>query len=179
MSVYFIQAEEGGPIKIGRAADPEKRLKELQTSHHSRLVIRHVLHGNDLLIEGRMHGRFLQHHIRGEWFRPHADLAGFCRAVHGDRDKLHAKDVANARRAGEESVASLIADVLASKGVLTLRELLHLASMLNAPASEVDRETFIALNAAKRAYLAAYSTWDVEARTQMLEYQLTRLRPRI
>lgn len=105
VSVYFIQADDGGPIKIGFAVDPEARLRGLQ-------------------------------------------------------------------------IASLIADVLATEGTLTLREALHLASMLNAPAGEVDRETFVALNAAKRAYLAAYSTWDVLPRTQMLEQQIDRLRPR-
>lgn len=43
--VYFIQAEHGGPVKIGWARDPAKRLRELQTGSPHRLVVRATIAG--------------------------------------------------------------------------------------------------------------------------------------
>jgi hypothetical protein len=37
--VYFIQAESGGPVKIGKSTRPENRLRQLQTSHPVKLLL--------------------------------------------------------------------------------------------------------------------------------------------
>jgi hypothetical protein len=79
MSVYFIQAETGGPIKIGYAADELKRFQNIQTSHHETLVLRHAILG-DIETERSIHKRFRQWRIRGEWFFPGPELAKFARA---------------------------------------------------------------------------------------------------
>jgi len=64
--VYFI-ASESGPIKIGKAANPESRCKELQTSHHERLTILATCTGGSD-VETAYHRRFAAHRLNGEWF---------------------------------------------------------------------------------------------------------------
>jgi Meiotically up-regulated gene 113 len=71
--VYFVQAESGGPVKIGSAADPEERLRTLQAASAERLVIRGVRLGG-FKEERRLHRRFARYHLRGEWFEPREEL---------------------------------------------------------------------------------------------------------
>lgn len=69
-SVYFIQAEHGGPIKIGYTAGaPGQRLLELQSGNPYTLVIRKVVPG-DRVFEQGLHLLFAGDRLRGEWFRP-------------------------------------------------------------------------------------------------------------
>lgn len=68
MSVYFIQAAENGPVKIGVADDPVKRITALQTAHHENLRLIRLLDG-DSELEKVLHRRFSDIHVRGEWFR--------------------------------------------------------------------------------------------------------------
>lgn len=63
---YFIQAVDGGPIKIGVSVDPRKRLKSLQTSSHQELRIIGTLKGNR---EPELHEKFSELRLKGEWFR--------------------------------------------------------------------------------------------------------------
>ena len=65
--VYFIQAGDTGPVKIGLAGDPERRVRELQTGNHRDLVIRHIVPG-DRHVERQLHHRFRAARIKGEWF---------------------------------------------------------------------------------------------------------------
>lgn len=65
-SIYFIGAASG-PIKIGIAVDPAKRLKSLQTGHHERLGILATCPGGSEL-EKRYHARFADRRLAGEWF---------------------------------------------------------------------------------------------------------------
>lgn len=68
--VYFIQAGEAGPIKIGRSRDdPRQRLSALQTAHYETLRLLGVLQ-SDPEGEARLHEQFANLRIRGEWFRP-------------------------------------------------------------------------------------------------------------
>jgi hypothetical protein len=67
--VYFIQAGDSGPIKIGTAMDTLKRLKQLQTSSAEALVVLGHREGDEELEEA-LHERFAEHRLRGEWFRP-------------------------------------------------------------------------------------------------------------
>lgn len=62
---YFMQAEAGGPVKIGVAKKPLERLALLQTGNPQRLVIRHVL---PLNCERFMHAEYEEHRLVGEWF---------------------------------------------------------------------------------------------------------------
>lgn len=71
--VYFIQAGKGA-VKIGVAADPFKRLAELQTGNHEPLRIVATLEG-DVEHESSFHARFSRHRLRGEWFAADPVLA--------------------------------------------------------------------------------------------------------
>lgn len=74
MYVYFMRAK-GKPVrmKIGKAADPDKRLKELQTgcpyplSIVARVRCRSDRHAYE--VEKLAHQYFWRYHTQGEWFR--------------------------------------------------------------------------------------------------------------
>lgn len=74
--VYFIQAGQAGPIKIGRAVDPLARRKELQSGNHETLYILAAWPGGQAA-ERAAHRAFKGLHIRGEWFRAEGLLAAF------------------------------------------------------------------------------------------------------
>jgi Meiotically up-regulated gene 113 len=65
--VYFIQAGDHGPVKIGFSNKPDRRLPQLQTGNHRDLQLRHVIPG-DKDTERELHERFADARIRGEWF---------------------------------------------------------------------------------------------------------------
>jgi hypothetical protein len=66
--VYFVQAINGGPIKIGSAHNVERRLRILQTGNPIDLVILHKTSGGHNL-ETFLHKEFKDININGEWFR--------------------------------------------------------------------------------------------------------------
>lgn len=74
--IYFIQAGNNGPIKIGIASKPETRLKNLQTAHFDELTIRGVMPG-DKEVEKELHDRFSSYHMRGEWFQNAKEIDEF------------------------------------------------------------------------------------------------------
>lgn len=73
MAVYFIRSGEDGPVKIGYAVDPAKRLKLLQIGTPARLSILRTIEG-DRFTESAAHKRFAEHRTSGEWFRFHPDM---------------------------------------------------------------------------------------------------------
>ena len=74
--IYFIQPEFGGPIKIGLAKNPKRRLVVIQVNHYERLVLRCVMDG-DRDAERDLHKRFAHCWRIGEWFEPSDDLMEF------------------------------------------------------------------------------------------------------
>ena len=80
--VYLIQAVDGGPIKIGFAADPAARLRELQVGHPERLRVLVTL-ADDGGLERQLHRRFARLRLRGELFiRELADELELIRTIH-------------------------------------------------------------------------------------------------
>lgn len=75
---YFIQAsnKRHAPIKIGKAVDIKKRMSALQGATYMRLHLLGYLLGDH---EDRMHIRFGDDRIRGEWFRCSNALLCFIR----------------------------------------------------------------------------------------------------
>jgi hypothetical protein len=73
--VYFIQAGDDGPIKIGWALDPTARLKELQVGCPEPLRLLMTI-ADDGELESQLHRRFASLRLRGEWFRAEQELAG-------------------------------------------------------------------------------------------------------
>jgi hypothetical protein len=71
--VYVIEARKGGPIKIGWARDPEKRLRQLQTAHAEQLTLLAVIPGTRCL-EQEIHRKLIFARRGGEWFEAGAAM---------------------------------------------------------------------------------------------------------
>jgi len=71
--VYFIQAGDRGPIKIGWSCEVSRRLGELQTANAARLVLLGYLPGTQE-DERAWHARFADVRLEAEWFRPSQGL---------------------------------------------------------------------------------------------------------
>ncbi len=71
--IYFIQAGDDGPIKIGQSDNPEERMAQLQTANASELKLLWVYSGDDWS-ESDIHNQLTDHLIRGEWFSPDEDI---------------------------------------------------------------------------------------------------------
>lgn len=73
---YFIQAENGGPIKIGYTSkdNPEDRLRDLQTGNPNQLRLVAAIPSN---IERDLHRKFSHIRIKGEWFESTDELLSF------------------------------------------------------------------------------------------------------
>ncbi len=78
--VYFIQASDGGPIKIGVTTNLRSRLKSLQTGHAVPVCVLLSLSGDEA-DERRLHARFAHLRMSGEWFRPEPELLSFIESV--------------------------------------------------------------------------------------------------
>ena len=73
MSVYFIQARNGGPVKIGYSGNPKKRLYDLSVASFEPLRLVAVVPG-DRRDEREVHEQLDHLRIRGEWFRPSEEM---------------------------------------------------------------------------------------------------------
>ena len=72
--VYYIQAKDGGRIKIGYAEFPASRLKRLQMGSPVELVLIAVQEGNHLT-EKMIHNEFRHSRAHFEWFENTDELA--------------------------------------------------------------------------------------------------------
>lgn len=81
--VYFVQGENGGPIKIGRTDDLAKRLVGLSTSSPERLVVLAAVPGT-AADERAVHDHFAAARHKGEWFHPTPGLMAFAAALTAD-----------------------------------------------------------------------------------------------
>ena len=73
MPVYFIQAGDDGPIKIGWAASVARRRSQLQVQSYLKLTVRAMIDAGKE-VEKQLHDRFKGHLIRGEWFEPAGEI---------------------------------------------------------------------------------------------------------
>ena len=78
--VYFVQAEEGGLIKIGITKNPHMRLSTMQTNCPVLLQTLRVIPAHTP-VEKTLHRLFRNQRVRGEWFRPESSLVELIRAV--------------------------------------------------------------------------------------------------
>ena len=69
LHLYLMQAGEDGPVKIGRANDPIRRVTELQSGCAQRISLRAVLPGRGSEERG-VHQAFRHSRLHGEWFTP-------------------------------------------------------------------------------------------------------------
>jgi DNA-binding XRE family transcriptional regulator len=75
MPVYVIGGTDG-PVKIGYAADPWRRLQKMQSDNRDALRVL-ALVGGDKGTEAELHARFAAARVRGEWFSRTAALLSF------------------------------------------------------------------------------------------------------
>lgn len=75
MAVYLIRCGEDGPVKIGSADAPQERLAALQTAHWQTLALVRVWQGGETE-ERKLHRKFSDLHIRGEWFHFSRQMLG-------------------------------------------------------------------------------------------------------
>ena len=72
-TIYFIQCETTGLIKIGLANDVRSRLSTMQGCCPTKLNL--IAHFDGLRSQEReLHLRFAEHKARGEWFKPAPDI---------------------------------------------------------------------------------------------------------
>lgn len=74
--IYFVQAGENGPIKIGYCRDLKARLHGIQTGCPERLSVLGVM-GGTRDTETEFHQRFAKHIRHGEWFNPAEEIIEF------------------------------------------------------------------------------------------------------
>lgn len=72
--VYIMQSgQRGGPIKIGVAKDPERRIRELQTGNPRTIVLRIKIkmpsRSAAYALEAWFHNKFWAARLEGEWFQ--------------------------------------------------------------------------------------------------------------
>jgi len=94
-AVYLV-TEDGRPFfKIGVAADPKRRIKELQTGNPRQLEIGHIewfpTRQMARTVERAMHANFATHAAKGEWFgadlvRAYREFASFAIFVRSGGD---------------------------------------------------------------------------------------------
>lgn len=75
--IYLLQAGPGGPIKIGHTNDLPRRIALLQTGCADTLQLLGAYEGNPG-DERVIHRTLAAHRIRGEWFRPDAEVLACC-----------------------------------------------------------------------------------------------------
>lgn len=76
--VYFVQAVCGGPVKIGKTTKPmSERLSALQTGSPVPLKVLAVRKAS----ERRLHQKFFEYRLSGEWFRPEGALLDYLRLI--------------------------------------------------------------------------------------------------
>ena len=78
--IYFIQVGDDGPIKIGYASRVSTRIGALQVSNPAPLRLLASTRG-ELDDEARVHRKFAEHRLRGEWFSPVPEILAFCETL--------------------------------------------------------------------------------------------------
>jgi len=72
--VYVVGNDEH--VKIGRSADPRRRLSGFQTGSPTDLRLLHLIAAPDAAaLEAALHARYAPHHSKGEWFHAAPVLA--------------------------------------------------------------------------------------------------------
>lgn len=80
--IYFVQGDDGGPVKIGRTrSDPRYRLSAIQNGYpFGQLRFVGLIRGHRST-ERELHHRFREARMMGEWFRATPELLAFIRAL--------------------------------------------------------------------------------------------------
>lgn len=83
--IYYIRVGVDGPIKIGLARDPMRRMRHLQSANPYPLHLLAVEPGT-AEDEEQIHRAFMDARLRGEWFRPTEAVLDHVRCITGEGD---------------------------------------------------------------------------------------------
>lgn len=75
MAVYMIRAGDTGPVKLGFAVNPDRRIGGLQIGHPEKLTVLRIMEGCRAF-EAALHRHFAPLRIRGEWFTHSDEMLG-------------------------------------------------------------------------------------------------------
>jgi hypothetical protein len=78
--IYFAQAGENGPVKIGYTENRDRRMREVQGMNGEVLTVLATLPGGRKR-EAELHRRFAHLRRHGEWFEPGPELMDYVRNV--------------------------------------------------------------------------------------------------
>jgi DNA-binding transcriptional regulator YdaS (Cro superfamily) len=120
MAVYFVQAGEAGPIKIGYAADVSRRLTKMQADCPIKLRIVSTIPAGSRVTEKALHSSLSPHLIFGEWFEPAGPVTAAAEAAE--------PWVGRPRKRRTKADHGLEAAVAAAGGVGALAKVLGIAS---------------------------------------------------
>lgn len=106
--VYFVSpSPKTGPVKIGVTTNINKRLAQLQTSHHEKLQVIALItcdnNAHAYSLESKLHSKCASTQIRNEWFDINADdVEGLVKSIQHDHQSAK-QPAKNAYREIEES----------------------------------------------------------------------------
>lgn len=103
MYVYFIKTRDNAQlIKVGKAADVQKRLSQLQTGNAAELKLIGVIECRSdreaLELERRIHSVFRDLRVRGEWFRCNQNFRNFIAASCSGDEALAKRSLSKYRK---------------------------------------------------------------------------------
>lgn len=82
--VYFIGTRPGEPVKIGHTVWPQKRLANIQSGNHKRLtILAALMSSNAGDIERRLHDKFADRRLYGEWFEWTRGIGRIVKSIKG------------------------------------------------------------------------------------------------
>jgi len=113
--VYFIQAGQNGPIKIGYTKNYKARIQFGQTFNHNKLRFLKIIQA-DISLESELHRKFSKYRIRGEWFEPSKEILDYVAGaseIINPLDKYTWQELLIAARVKlmQEALASITEDV--------------------------------------------------------------------
>jgi hypothetical protein len=110
--IYFIQSGKSDLVKIGYAADPQTRLRQLQCGNPEPLRLIATKDG-EKDAEGQWHRRLAHLRVRGEWFRWCDEMRTHVRPMLADPDEMrnhrirYARDLVAGRPPDRETCEAL------------------------------------------------------------------------
>lgn len=164
MAVYFIQAGENGPVKIGVAKHVQRRMAFLQTGNHERLSLIREVPG-DRYEESLYHQHFGNLRLHHEWFTYCPTMLTFAVTVSAVKGKRFGVD--RNQRYFSPLEVQLLADIEAFLARHAMGESTfgHLAINDAIFMNEFRRKRVPRLSTAERlyAFMSSYALPDVAA----------------
>ena len=124
--IYFVQAGDDGPIKIGTSNNPESRIDSLQTANPNKLKILHIGPGK------RTREKAIQRHfhhlsISGEWYCPEEDLLNFIDYLNGrgfgydmNKEVVERGDLVNLVIEGKKRLGRVLSNPIANHNTVVV-----------------------------------------------------------